>query len=181
MLLIWKDLCAAYYNTLPSKPAHQFWEAVAFQQRQPLDANTAYWKKYIEGLEPALLPTGPKPAERPDGPARVDAGSQVDARRLHAFCQDHGFTTPAVLKAGWMLLMAALTGNTSPCFGYAASGRDADIPGVDEIIGPLLTLCLCRMTLRTDESFESLISRMQLDHFDHLAHQQYHFNEAIPV
>ena len=181
MGLLWKALTAAYFDQLPEGRVPQLSDYMVHVQKQPLEANTLYWKHYLEDVEPAMLPTGPKPPEQPDGQVAADVSSAVNASLMNAFCQKNEVTIPAVLLAGWgLLLISHNPDNTSCSFACPSSGRDVDVPGVQEIFGPLLTCLVQRIDFKKDESFLDLVSRVQANGYAHLEHQFFYWMEAIP-
>ena len=122
--------------------------------RDPAAAE-AFWRARLAGVE-APTPLGidrPAPAGAADEPARwaeetvvlpaeVMAGLASLARRARA--------TPATLVQGaWALLLSRCSGHEDVVFGAVVSGRPAELPGVEEMVGMFINTLPVRA--RVDE------------------------------
>ncbi|MFF0745873.1 non-ribosomal peptide synthase/polyketide synthase [Streptomyces sp. NPDC004111] len=145
-------------ETLPEARPHR--EYLAWLARQDRDAATAAWQQALAGLDGGtLLARGPAPAGQT--PGRHDllvAGLDVEgaARRL-------GVTVNTLLQTAWMLLLARLTGRDDVVTGTTVSGRPADLPGVDGMVGLFINTLPLRAALRADETAGDLARRLQLE------------------
>ncbi|MFH0518631.1 amino acid adenylation domain-containing protein [Streptomyces sp. M41] len=135
--------------------------------RAALDA----WRTHLSGLDQATLVAPADPARQPVTAEVVDLplGEEL-SDALRQFARGCGVTLNTVLSAAWALSLSALTGRDDVVFGATVSGRPADVPGVDHMIGMFMNTLPFRVALRADESLRDLLVRMQSEHADLLPH-----------
>nr|WP_256107305.1 non-ribosomal peptide synthetase [Streptomyces sp. ODS05-4] len=135
------------------------------------DAALEAWRAHLSGLDQATLVAPADPARRPVTAEVVDLdlGEEL-SERLRAFARGSGVTLNTVLSAAWALSLAQLTGRDDVVFGATVSGRPADVPGVDHMIGMFMNTLPFRVSLRPGETLRELLVRIQAEHADLLPH-----------
>ncbi|WP_420831561.1 non-ribosomal peptide synthase/polyketide synthase [Amycolatopsis lexingtonensis] len=130
------DVCTAYAGqALPTRPP--FRDYLAWLTRHDQADAERFWRAALVGVE------GPTPIPGDRASAGVPCSSEwlpvhltePETARLDAFVKRHGLTHNVVLQGAWALLLAAYSGHDDVVFGATASGRPAEIAGVDEITG----------------------------------------------
>jgi amino acid adenylation domain-containing protein/non-ribosomal peptide synthase protein (TIGR01720 family) len=132
------DVAAAYAGTaLPERPSF----AGCLRELAGRDEAAAerHWRAVLADVE---APT-PLPYDRPRASVdevstaeRVEVGlSEEETAALYAFARANRLTPGAVVHGAWALLLARHSGQRTVCFGTTVSGRPADLPGVDSVIG----------------------------------------------
>ncbi|MGV0656816.1 condensation domain-containing protein, partial [Mycolicibacterium thermoresistibile] len=71
-----------------------------------------------------------------------------------------------VLQAAWAHLLMAMTGQRDVVFGTAVSGRPADLPGADRIVGLLINTIPVRARIGADTTVADLLAQLQHAHND---------------
>ncbi|HEX6036890.1 non-ribosomal peptide synthetase, partial [Longimicrobium sp.] len=105
--------------------------------RDPARAE-AYWRGVLGGVTaPTPLPLLPRAAG-----ARAIASGQAwlrlgpeRSRALDAACRRLGVTASTLVQGAWGLLLARYAGEDEALFGATVSGRPAELPGAEEIVG----------------------------------------------
>jgi amino acid adenylation domain-containing protein/non-ribosomal peptide synthase protein (TIGR01720 family) len=116
-----------------------FRDYVEWMRAQDERLAEAHWRKVLSGLSE---PT-PLPYDRPRGEARATRSSEPcqlelddeESARLYEFAKRHHLTVNTVMQGAWALLLSRYSGERDVCFGATVSGRPAELPGVDEMIG----------------------------------------------
>ncbi|WP_037305334.1 non-ribosomal peptide synthetase [Amycolatopsis orientalis] len=106
-------------------------------ERDP-DAALAAWREALAGLDEGtrLAPASVESTvERPER-VTVELGGEF-SERLRAFARERGVTPTTVFQTAWGVLLARLTGRRDVVFGCPVSGRPAEVPGVERMIGQL--------------------------------------------
>ncbi|MFI7236910.1 amino acid adenylation domain-containing protein [Streptomyces cyaneofuscatus] len=143
-------------------------EAVPFStylswlDRQDLDEGLAAWGEALAGLsEPSLVAPGVD-ASLPSLPGLV-AGELGEAATtaLVATARAHGLTPNTVVQGAWALLLASLTRQPDVVFGATVSGRPAEIPGVEDIVGLLINTIPVRVRLDPAQPLNELLAHIQ--------------------
>ncbi len=158
--VLMRDLFALYHNEeLP--PPVPFHHHLAWLRNQPA---TTIWQDTLSGLdEPTLVATGPGTRSH----ARVDGTLPGKVRKL---AHDTGVTLNTVVQTAWALLLATMTGKRDVVFGTTVSGRPADLPGVEDIVGALINTIPVRITLDAGESAHDLLRRVRNEQHALIAH-----------
>ncbi|WP_175693243.1 non-ribosomal peptide synthetase [Burkholderia ambifaria] len=109
------------------------------QQREP-QAAQQYWTRYLEGFRsPTPLPTAARAAANErfgQGLAQVQADLSADlSARLRQFAARHHVTLNTLAQAAWALVLSRYSGETDVVFGAVVSGRGANLPGIETMLG----------------------------------------------
>ncbi|CAM02313.1 non-ribosomal peptide synthase protein (TIGR01720 family)/amino acid adenylation domain-containing protein [Saccharopolyspora erythraea NRRL 2338] len=142
---------------------------LAWLGRQDNDLAVRAWRHALSGLdEPTLL--GPSSSE-PAIPEqlRVQLPEEL-CERLRRTAREHGLTLNTVLNAVWGLVFSSAVGRNDVVFGSTVSGRPADIPDVENIIGMFLNTVPVRVTLDPTESLLELLRRIQSQRAELMPH-----------
>ncbi|WP_232835615.1 non-ribosomal peptide synthetase [Actinocorallia populi] len=138
---------------------------------QDRKAAEAAWQEALAGVdEPTLV--APQAADLPATvPHRVlleldDAAS----RKLTRIARRNGVTVNTLLQAAWGVVIGSLTGRDDVVFGAVVSGRPADLPGVEQMIGLFINTLPVRVRLNPSDSLAEVLERLQEEQADLLAH-----------
>ncbi|MEV0063903.1 amino acid adenylation domain-containing protein [Nocardia sp. NPDC050718] len=164
MPLLLGDLLALYDGTAPLGEPEPYRHYLEWLVRQDLAAARAAWTDALAGLSGPTLVTAAR-VQRTHGAEPVDLRVAVPlAPDTTAALDRHraaGITTNTVVQAAWALLLAELTGHTDVVFGATVSGRPAELPGADRIVGMLVNTLPVRVALIPDEPVGALLARVQ--------------------
>jgi amino acid adenylation domain-containing protein len=142
--LVQSDLFAFYEAlrngcdlTLP--PVRPYRDFIVWLQRQDLARAEAFWRQDLEGF---LAPT-PLPVDRAGSRLRnYEDNEQLRfevpaelTRALRALARQRGLTLNTLLQGAWGLLLSRCSGQDDILFGVPVSGRPADLPGVETMVG----------------------------------------------
>ncbi|MFJ4095287.1 amino acid adenylation domain-containing protein [Kitasatospora sp. NPDC089913] len=118
------------------RPAHAYRDYLAWLGRQDRDAAERAWRHELAGLDgPTLLAPGTGSAEVVI-PSRLATELSAEATAaLTATARRYGLTLNTVVQSALAVLLARLTGRTDVVFGTTVSGRPAELPGVEDMLG----------------------------------------------
>lgn len=134
-------------DTTLAEPA-SFRDYLRWLTRQPQDAAEP-WRDHLDGLRSGTLVAPeadlrstslPEVSERPLPPALTD--------RVAALARDCAVTVNTVYTALWGLVLRELTGSDDVVMGMTVSGRPAELPQVDDMIGMFLNTVPTRVPVR---------------------------------
>ncbi|WP_460366569.1 amino acid adenylation domain-containing protein, partial [Actinocorallia lasiicapitis] len=154
---------------LPRPTAYKSY--LAWLAKQDRKAAEAAWQEALAGLdEPTLV--APHAAELPAViPQRVRI--ELDAavtKKLTRVGRRHGVTINTLLQAAWGIVVGRLTGRDDVVFGQAVSGRPADLPGVEDMIGLFINTLPIRVRVGRDDTIADLLERLQEEQAELLPH-----------
>ncbi|TDZ76900.1 non-ribosomal peptide synthetase [Mycobacteroides salmoniphilum] len=176
--ILLREIFAGYggHSLPPAVPYRRF---VTWLADQDLDAALSAWQDVLAGFEtPALVGPSHKlgSGRRETQSLRL---SRQATRALTDLARAHHTTVNTVLQAGWAQLLVWLTGQHDVAFGAAVSGRPAEVPGSESMVGLLINTVPVRAriaaTTTTAELLEQLhgVSNRTLDH-QHVALPEIH-------
>ncbi|WP_413759805.1 amino acid adenylation domain-containing protein [Streptomyces sp. MMBL 11-3] len=136
------------------------------------EAARATWRGAFAGVEePTRLVEAPADGG-PITPAqvRVELSEQVTAR-LSARARELGVTLGTVVQGAWGLLLGRLTGRQDVVFGTTVSGRDAEVEGIESMIGLFINTLPTRFRWEPADTLAGLVGRLQDEQAALLDHQ----------
>ncbi|MDX6739344.1 non-ribosomal peptide synthetase [Actinocorallia sp. A-T 12471] len=138
---------------------------------QDRKAAEAAWQEALAGLDDPTL-VAPQAADLPavvPHRALLELDEPV-TRKLTRAARRHGVTVNTLLQAAWGVVVGALTGRDDVVFGAAVSGRPADLPGVEQMIGLFINTLPIRVRLNPADTLAEVLERLQEEQTDLLAH-----------
>ncbi|MFD7662364.1 amino acid adenylation domain-containing protein [Streptomyces sp. NPDC059788] len=135
---------------------------LAWLAEQDTEAALAAWKEALHGVEEPTL-AAPESAGHPAVHADT-VGMPVPeelSSGLAAWARDRGLTLNTVFQGCWALLLGSLTGRDDIVFGAVTSGRPAEVPGVESMIGLFLNTVPVRVRPRPEETVAGLLAGIQ--------------------
>lgn len=157
MNLIMRDIENAYFGEpmreRPSpRPFIHFISSVA-----AIDQSKTYWTSELAGASPTLFPPLSHPAQlfRTNESVNETFSLPVQAS------QTTGITFPTILRAAWALVISRLTGLSDVIFGCVLTGRNVNLPEIDELAYPTMSSVPVRIALNEGESVQNYLWRVQ--------------------
>jgi amino acid adenylation domain-containing protein/non-ribosomal peptide synthase protein (TIGR01720 family) len=123
-----------------------------------------FWSGYLHGFErPSVLAKQRRTGNGRE--SRVDKVvlelSKADTDRLNQLAAARHVTISTVVRAIWAILLAKRCASDDVVFGVTVSGRPAELPDVEQIIGLFINTVPVRIRTRRGVSFSDLIQQMQ--------------------
>ncbi|MFD6397493.1 amino acid adenylation domain-containing protein [Nocardia sp. NPDC060249] len=170
--LLMRDLFTLYAGTAgDSGPPRPYRDYLTWLRRRDNAASRAAWAAALDGIrEPTLLAPQLRGTSMslPDKVGRVIEPELAGG--LGRLGQRLGVTVNTVLQTAWGLLVGRLTGRDDVVFGATVSGRPADLPGVESMIGLFINTVPVRVRLPAGERLTDLLTRMQSEQVALLDH-----------
>ncbi|WP_344318171.1 amino acid adenylation domain-containing protein, partial [Streptomyces javensis] len=173
--LVLRELFALYERSgdetaLPRPVPYR--DYLAWLGRRDREAARTAWRTALEGLtEPTLVaPAAPGRAAMWPEEYSTDLSPELTAR-LSQRARRSGLTLNTLVQAAWGLVLGRLTGRDDVVFGTTVSGRPAELPGVESIVGLFINTVPVRLRIDAQESLGGLLSRLQEEQTELLDHQ----------
>ena len=166
-----RDLARAYGGEiLPAAPS--FREVVQYLKLTPRSIRLAYWKTYLANVKVCELPSV-QPSVQVQNQLECQYG-EVEipvsvTSGVDQFCRHRHITRSVFLQVAWAMVLSQYTGMREACFGYLASGRDAPIDNIEELVGPLISILISRVDL--DRPLDEVTTTTHEHSIEHLAYQ----------
>ncbi|WP_433331808.1 amino acid adenylation domain-containing protein [Spirillospora sp. CA-294931] len=137
-------------------------------------AALAAWRTAFDDLEgpTRLAEAVPSTAtgKRRRGDHRFELSERATAA-LIACGRRHGQTLGTLVQGAWGFLLGRMTGRSDVVFGTAVSGRVANVPGIDAMVGMFVNTLPVRMRWRPGQSLAEALTGLQADQSALLDHQ----------
>ncbi|MBT2572354.1 amino acid adenylation domain-containing protein, partial [Bacillus sp. ISL-51] len=132
--------------------------------RQDHEAAKRYWSEYLEGYkgETRLLHKRPQHEEKAYAYTNVICQfDQEQTKQLQQIANQHQVTLNTLIQTLWGILLQKYSGSDDVVFGSVVSGRPAEIPGVEQMIGLFINTIPVRIRCDEDSSFADTMQMVQ--------------------
>jgi len=118
----------------PRRPPYR--DFIAWLERQDPAAREEHWRRALAGwTEPTPLAASRPERGRPGSTALWERLSPDDTAALQAAARRHQLTLNALVQAAWGTLLSRYSGREDVVFGVTLSGRSANLPDIEAMIG----------------------------------------------
>ena len=140
-------------HPFPECRVYQFRDYLAWLRYQDLAVPEAFWRSYLKGFrEPTPLVVDRSRRARHTMPGEVlDAQGALDrgpTLALQQVAQKYGLTPNTLIQAAWALLLGRYASCSEVVFGITVSGRPAELPGIEQMLGLFINTLPLRLQLR---------------------------------
>ncbi|MFH9425587.1 amino acid adenylation domain-containing protein [Streptomyces sp. NPDC017529] len=140
--------------------------------RQDKEAAREAWRKELAGLDEPTLVVPAVPDREPAIPGDVLLEVPEEAtRRLTELARRNRLTVNTVVQGAWALVLARLAGRTDVVFGATVSGRPAELPDVERMVGLLINTLPVRVRLDGTQPVLEMLKDLQRRQTALLPHQ----------
>jgi amino acid adenylation domain-containing protein/non-ribosomal peptide synthase protein (TIGR01720 family) len=151
--LIMSSLSKAYMNqsvenTVPFRNFVKHVKSVDSAQAE------RFWRDQFRELEAQNFPALPSKDYVPMCDSRLE-------RDIDGIVWDGDFTAATKIRLAWAILLSSATNSSDVLFGATVSGRQAPVPGVENISGPTFATVPLRIVLAPATTVKSLLQQVQ--------------------
>jgi amino acid adenylation domain-containing protein len=194
--IVFKDVLAIYEAlgrgvTLELPPAVGLDRYADWAKERKSADPEAFFRRYLAGLR------APTPVYQDLKAQRATvAGKGFETRelflsepattRLNEFAKTHRLTLSSVLQGAWAAMLSRHSGEGEVLFGAISSGRPADLPGVERMVGLFVNTLPARIRIDPDDRLVPWLHRLQRDmaevrEFEHVGLVSIHPWSEIPA
>jgi len=156
--LFFDELFALYRDPNALSHARPYADYLQWLRDQDADAALRTWREYLADLEE---PTRVAPAKTGAAKRSESALSPELSASLQTLARERGLTLNTIVQGLWAVLIGRLTGRDEVVFGATVSGRPAELPGVERMIGLFINTLPVRVQLRPGASLTDLLRGIQ--------------------
>ncbi|RAL15192.1 amino acid adenylation [Aspergillus homomorphus CBS 101889] len=151
------------YNelSLPARPFTPFIQYITSTQGQD-----AYWKTMTNGFREAAFPPLPSATYHPVPKAAISTSATIPPPG------DRAFTSSTYISLAWSLTQAQLQGSHDIAFGAVRSGRNAPVPGIENLTAPTIATVPSRVVLTREDRIAHALQKLQKDTIDGIPFEQ---------
>ncbi len=159
---LYADFCLGREPGLP--PSRSYGDYIAWLGRQDASRAEAFWSESLRGFR------RPTPLGRPVAAGANGHSGHItlqgslppgETAVLQALAQRLRVTLSTVVQGAWALLLGRYSGESDVVFGITASGRPAELEGIESTIGLFINTLPLRVRLDLDEGLAAWLQRLQ--------------------
>jgi len=152
-------------NVTASNAIASYQDYIRWRNHQSSTAAQQFWKAYLNNFTPAHWPNSASATPSPSSPLSSQS-LQLTLNNKHtlplqAFLRSHRLTFNTLIQATWTLLLYSRSGQHDLAFGATVSGRQADLPGIDSVVGLLINTLPVRIKIAADETVTDWLQSIQ--------------------
>jgi len=170
-------------ETLQLAASRPFRDYIAWQQRQDMTQAEAYWRKMLAGFTvPTRIDIGCARKSLQDSAQPYDVQHCLLAKpindRLQAMVRQEKLTLNTLVQGAWSIMLSRYSGRQDILYGYAVSGRPADLPGVESMIGLFINTLPARVHVPADMPLLAWLHQLQEQQTEA---NQYHYTPLSQI
>ncbi|MGK4593834.1 amino acid adenylation domain-containing protein [Amycolatopsis sp. w19] len=174
MPIIHRELAAIYAaggdaSGLP--PTVSYRDYLAWLGKQDKEIARAAWREEFAGIDTPTAVAPADPGRVPEIDTEIVELSTELTDGLANLARGHDLTLNTVVQGAWAVVLSQLAGRTEVVFGATASGRPAELAGVESMVGQLLNTLPVRVRLDGARRAVDLFAELQRDQSALMAHQ----------
>ncbi|SMD25144.1 non-ribosomal peptide synthetase [Kibdelosporangium aridum] len=155
------EMSTGYSGGQVSSTAPSYRDYLAWLSRQDEEATRSAWRSELAGSdEPTMVDAdADKTMVMPD--EHSEWLSEEATQTLTDFARGHGLTVSTILHSAWALVLGRLAGRTDVVFGTVVSGRPADVPDVERMVGMFINTVPVRVRLEGSQPVLEMLKDLQ--------------------
>lgn len=156
---------------LGTKPL--FREYIAWFKQQDFHKSESFWRNALGEFNPqATLAADPAAASSSStyGESQILLRPELTAR-LDQLARENQITVNSLVAGAWGLLLSRYSGQRDVAFGVTVSGRPAQLPGVENMVGLFINTLPLRLRVRPDAVVMEWLKEVQGCHMDLRQHE----------
>jgi amino acid adenylation domain-containing protein len=148
------DALAKFCREETSAVTTPFQAFIKYLKDYPQAEADDYWKTQFSGFQAQNFPVLPTTSYRP----------RCDQRLTHDIEYsplNDGFTVATKIRLAWAILLARITNSADASFGTTVSGRQSDVPGIEDMMGPTIATVPLRVAVDRSSTVQALLEAVQ--------------------
>ncbi|OXM62114.1 non-ribosomal peptide synthase/polyketide synthase [Amycolatopsis vastitatis] len=156
------EVCARYAGAAGPGRRPPFREYLRRLGEQDTAAAEQHWREQLSGLRtPTPLPYDRRPVEAHRTRSAASVRVSAPAEGLRELARRAGLTLNTILQGAWGLVLSRYSGESDVVFGTTVSGRPADLPGVESMIGLFINTLPATVSVRDGLSVSDWLRDLQ--------------------
>jgi amino acid adenylation domain-containing protein len=144
------------------RSAGSYRDYLAWLDRQDKEAARGAWRAELAGAERSALRIPERARKAPGRQAREALRySREFTSALGEFARTHGLTLNTLVQGAWAVVLARLSHRRDVVFGAVVSGRPAELPGAEQVVGLFINTVPVRVRLDGAQTVLRMLTELQ--------------------
>ncbi|MGD9488072.1 MAG: amino acid adenylation domain-containing protein [Calditrichaceae bacterium] len=183
--IILKEIFELYESLSKKEPVSQelstpYREYISWLQKRDMELAKTFWKTQLAGFtSPTPLPVKMHKSDSPYGYSkeRVLLSPRL-SESLGKLARENQLTMFTLIQGAWSLLLNRYSSENDVVFGATVSGRPAEIPGVESMVGLFINTLPVRIFLNQSDTLVEWLQKIQSQQAEM---RQYEFTPLVDI
>lgn len=153
------------YNGLETERPAAFNDFIKYLNSMDRKVSEAFWKEQLNGANGPQFPALPYAGYQTRADSLLEEYITLDKR------SSSSTTVATAIRGAWALVASQYTGSSDVVFGETLTGRNAPVPGVELIEGPMITTVPVRVMVNRASSVADFLQDIQDHTIERIAHE----------
>lgn len=163
--IVLEDLGALLHGCkIPDRPSfsvvNQFYSQKKLEDQA---SHVSFWQEYLSGASSGRLPNLCAKVSPAQALQTIEHTIELDVGDLRKAAKSHSCSPHVFFQSAYAFLLGMYMGNDDVVFGTVFSGRTLPLPGIENIVGPILSTLPSRVDLSGGRKFSDILRRLQSD------------------
>jgi amino acid adenylation domain-containing protein/non-ribosomal peptide synthase protein (TIGR01720 family) len=134
---------SAYRREISSQPQSSYARFIQYLLKVDIHASDKFWRSHLAGASSLNFPQAPHAiADQARSSRTLSHHTSITRKDMYA-----DITVATTIRAAWTAVVAAYTGSDDVVFGETLTGRNVNVQGIADIVGPTLTTVPTRIQI----------------------------------
>ncbi|XBX10633.1 amino acid adenylation domain-containing protein (plasmid) [Enterocloster clostridioformis] len=148
---------------LPKEHGGKYEEFVRHTGARDKEGSLGYWENLLEDYEEQanILPLGKADDTEEESIVMEASLTEEITRKAERLSGKYGVTVNTLIEAVWGIILQKYNGTDDVVFGKVVSGRNAEVEGIDKMVGLFINTVPVRVKTEKDDTYGMLVARLQ--------------------
>ncbi|KAI1383824.1 non-ribosomal peptide synthase [Hypoxylon trugodes] len=154
------------FDNLPTERPAEFKHFISYLNNMNRKDSESYWRERLDGADGEQFPSLPYSGYQQQADSLLE-------HYVHTEKPTSGNTIATIIRGAWALLVATYTASNDVIFGETLTGRNAPIPGVEQIEGPMIATIPIRIAVNPEASVKEYLQDIHDQSVAGIAHEHF--------
>jgi amino acid adenylation domain-containing protein/non-ribosomal peptide synthase protein (TIGR01720 family) len=167
LLIVYEAISQKREVTLPVAPLYT--DYLSWLKRQDKEEAERFWRSLLDNYaEPGRLLVDLSANRKRNIDSKNNAYASYEYRleeektkRIESFSKRYGITLNTIVQGAWAILLSKYKGSNDVVFGQTSSGRNWNVPGVDQIVGLMISTLPVRVKVEPNTNVIEFLRSLQ--------------------
>lgn len=141
--IVLKRVESAYLGEVSSQPRSSYAKFIQYLLKRDIKASDEFWRSHLAGASSVHFPQVSHTVSDQAPNTRTLSHHTKITRKSTGL----DITVATIIRAAWTTILAAYTGSDDVVFGETLTGRNVNVPGIADIVGPTITTVPTRIRM----------------------------------
>ncbi|KAI2633548.1 non-ribosomal peptide synthase [Hypomontagnella submonticulosa] len=141
------------YNNLPTERPAEFKHFISYLSNMDRKESETYWRERLDGANGEQFPPLPYSGYQQQADSLLE-------HYVNTGKPNSGITIATIIRGAWAFLVSTYMASNDVVFGETLTGRNASIPGVEQIEGPMIATIPVRVAVNPNTTVKEYLQEI---------------------